>query len=34
MAEQAFDDQCTGSNPRYPLMSELKDIYLAAFYGE
>ena len=34
MAEQTFDDRCTGSNPRYPLMSELKDIYLAAFYGE
>ena len=34
MAEQAFDDQCTGSNPRYPLISELKEIYLRAFYGE
>lgn len=34
MAEQAFDDQCTGSNPRYPLISELKEIYLKAFYGE
>ena len=33
MSEQAFDDQCTGSNPRYPLISELKDIYLKAYYG-
>ncbi len=32
MVEQAFDDQCTGANPRYPLMSELKTIYLNAFY--
>jgi len=34
MVEQAFDDQCTGANPRYPLMSELKEIYLKGFYGE
>lgn len=33
MTEQAFDDQCTGANPRYPLMSELKEIYLSAYYG-
>lgn len=33
MVEQAFDDQCTGANPRYPLMSELKQIYLDAYYG-
>ncbi len=32
MVEQAFDDQCTGANPRYPKMSELKDIYLKAYY--
>ncbi|MCR5661916.1 MAG: iron-containing alcohol dehydrogenase, partial [bacterium] len=34
MAEQAFDDQCTGSNPRYPLIAELKQMYLNAYYGE
>jgi acetaldehyde dehydrogenase/alcohol dehydrogenase len=34
MTKQAFDDQCTGSNPRYPLMSEIKNIYLRAFYGK
>ena len=34
MSEQAFNDQCTGANPRYPLVSELKDIYLKAYYGE
>ncbi len=34
MVEQAFDDQCTGANPRYPLMSELKDMYLKAYYGK
>ncbi|MGN0605120.1 MAG: bifunctional acetaldehyde-CoA/alcohol dehydrogenase [Oscillospiraceae bacterium] len=34
MVEQAFDDQCTGANPRYPLMKELKEMYLTAFYGE
>ena len=33
MAEQAFDDQCTGANPRYPLISEIKDMYLRAYYG-
>lgn len=33
MVEDAFDDQCTGANPRYPLMSELKELYLAAYYG-
>ena len=33
MVEQAFDDQCTGANPRYPLMSELKEMYLAVYYG-
>lgn len=34
MTEQAFDDQCTGANPRYPLMSEIKEMYLKAYYGE
>lgn len=34
MCEQAFDDQCTGANPRYPLISEIKTMYLKAFYGE
>ncbi|MDE7087529.1 MAG: iron-containing alcohol dehydrogenase, partial [Clostridia bacterium] len=34
MVEQAFDDQCTGANPRYPLMSEIKDMYLKAYYGK
>jgi acetaldehyde dehydrogenase/alcohol dehydrogenase len=34
MVEQAFDDQCTGANPRYPLMKEIKEMYLTAFYGE
>ncbi len=34
MVEQAFDDQCTGANPRYPLMSEIKEMYLAAYYGD
>ena len=34
MVENAFDDQCTGVNPRYPLMSEIKDMYLRAYYGE
>ena len=33
MVEQAFDDQCTGANPRYPLMRELKQMYLNAYYG-
>jgi alcohol dehydrogenase class IV len=31
MSEQAFDDQCTGANPRYPLISELKQLYINAF---
>lgn len=34
MVEQAFDDQCTGANPRLPLMSEIKDMYLKAYYGK
>ena len=34
MAEDAFDDQCTGANPRYPLMSEIKEMYLKAYYGK
>ena len=34
MVEQAFNDQCTGANPRYPLMSEIKEMYLKAYYGE
>ncbi len=33
MAMQAFDDQCTGANPRYPLIDEIKNIYLKAYYG-
>ena len=33
MAEQAFDDQCTGANPRYPLISEIKEMYMNAYYG-
>ncbi len=33
MTEQAFDDQCTGANPRYPLMREIKEMYLNAYYG-
>ncbi len=33
MVEQAFDDQCTGANPRYPLMREIKEMYLRAYYG-
>ena len=33
MVEQAFDDQCTGANPRYPLMEEIKQMYLNAYYG-
>ena len=31
---KAYDDQCTGTNPRYPLISEIKDLYLAAYYGK
>ncbi|MDR2772980.1 MAG: bifunctional acetaldehyde-CoA/alcohol dehydrogenase [Elusimicrobiota bacterium] len=34
MSDQAFDDQCTGANPRYPLISELKELYLKAYYGD
>ena len=34
MVEQAFDDQCTGANPRYPLMKEIKAMYLKAYYGK
>ncbi len=34
MTEQAFNDQCTGANPRYPLMEELKELYLKAYYGK
>lgn len=33
MVEQAFDDQCTGTNPRYPLMNEIRQMYLNAYYG-
>lgn len=34
MSEAAFNDQCTGANPRYPLISEIKTLYLQAYYGE
>ncbi len=34
MVEQAFDDQCTGANPRYPLMAEIRQMYLNAYYGK
>lgn len=34
LARHAFDDQCTGANPRYPLIEELKTLYLAAYYGD
>ena len=34
ISELAFDDQCTGANPRYPLISEIKDLYVKAYYGE
>ena len=34
MSEAAFNDQCTGTNPRYPLIAEMKDLYLRAYYGE
>ena len=34
MSEQAFDDQCTGANPRYPLIAEIRQMYLNAFYGK
>ena len=33
LSEQAFDDQCTGANPRYPLIIEIKELYMRAFYG-
>ena len=33
MSSQAFDDQCTGANPRYPLIKDLKEIYLKVYYG-
>jgi acetaldehyde dehydrogenase / alcohol dehydrogenase len=33
MAEQAFDDQCTGANPRYPLIQDLKELYILAHLG-
>ena len=33
MVENAFNDQCTGANPRYPLMSEIRRMYLNAYYG-
>lgn len=33
MSKQAFDDQCTGANPRYPLIEEIKEMYLQAYYG-
>jgi acetaldehyde dehydrogenase/alcohol dehydrogenase len=34
LSEEAFDDQCTGANPRYPLISEIKQLYTNAYYGE
>ena len=34
MVEDAFDDQCTGANPRYPLMSEIKEMYMKAYRGD
>ena len=34
MVEAAFDDQCTGANPRYPLFSEIREMYLRAYYGD
>ena len=33
LAEEAFDDQCTGSNPRYPLIKDMKDLYITAYHG-
>jgi acetaldehyde dehydrogenase/alcohol dehydrogenase len=33
LTEQAFDDQCTGANPRYPMIDELRQLYLNAYYG-
>ena len=34
LVEEAFDDQCTGTNPRYPFISEIKQLYTNAYYGE
>lgn len=34
MSTNAFDDQCTGANPRYPLISDIKEMYKLAFYGK
>ena len=34
MSRDAFDDQCTGANPRYPLVKEIKEMYLNAYYGK
>ncbi|WP_413700106.1 hypothetical protein ACLKMH_22985 [Psychromonas sp. KJ10-10] len=34
LAEDAFDDQCTGANPRYPLIAELKEVLIASYYGK
>jgi hypothetical protein len=34
MTEQAFDDQCTSGNPRYPLLEEIREMYKGAYYGE
>lgn len=34
LSEHAHDDQCTGANPRYPLVNEIKEIYMKAYYGE
>ena len=34
LSERAFDDQCTGGNPRYPLISEIKELFLKAYYGK
>ena len=34
LVELAFDDQCTGANPAYPLMEEIKQIYIDAYYGK
>ena len=34
LSEMAFDDQCTGANPRYPLITEIREMYLRAYYGK
>ena len=34
LSERAFEDQCTTANPRYPLVSEIRELYLRAYYGE